>query len=262
MGRLADKLVNAAMTEPTRPPSTLEEQIKRALIPARLELQRIVRRELKKGEPGLKLVPLLVDPGRAALDIGANRGIWAHEMARFAKAVLAFEPNPKLFAVLQKAARKPVLCRPEALSDSEGEAELLIPGSEGRFSNQGASLNPAKVGDAAHMRVTVRTARLDDLDPPPVGFMKIDVEGHERAVLEGARGVIARDKPAMIIELEERHTGRDINDELDHVESFGYRTLVLVRGQMIDRSRFDPDRDHRALAGKPGYGNNFVFLPV
>ncbi len=244
------------------PPSTLEERLKRTIVPARLELKRIVRRELKKGEPGLKLVPLLVDPGRAALDIGANRGIWAHEMARFSRAVLAFEPNPKLFTVLQRAARKPVLCRREALSDAPGEAELLIPGRDGRFSNQGASLNPDKVGDADHMRVTVRTARLDDLDPPPVGFMKIDVEGHERAVLEGARGVIARDKPAMIIELEERHTGRDINDELDHVESFGYSTLALVRGQLIERSRFDPDKDHRALAGKPGYGNNFVFLPV
>lgn len=258
MGRRANTLVSAVVI----PPSTLEERIKRALVPARLELKRIVRRELSKGEPGLKLVPVLVDPNRAALDIGANRGIWAHEMARFTKAVLAFEPNPKLFAILQKAARKPVLCRPEALSDSEGEAELLIPGRDGRFSNQGASLNPDKISGAEHIRVTVRTARLDDLDPPPVGFMKIDVEGHERAVLEGARGVIARDKPAMIIELEERHTGRDIHDELDHVESFGYRTLALVRGQLIDRSRFDADRDHRALAGKPGYGNNFVFLPV
>ena len=247
---------------PAVPPSTLEERLKRTLVPPRLELKRIVARELKKGEPGLKLVPLLVDPKRAALDIGANRGIWAHEMARFTSAVLAFEPNPKLFTVLQRAAKKPVLCRPEALSDADGEAELLIPGQGVRFSNQGASLNPDKVGEAAHMRVTVKTAALDHLDPPPIGFMKIDVEGHERAVLDGARGVIARDRPTLIIEIEERHTGKDIDSELDHVESLGYRTLVLARGQLIDRARFDPERDHRALAGQPGYANNFVFLPV
>lgn len=250
------------MAQSLSPDLTLEERIKRTLVPARLELKRIVARELRKGEPGLKLVPVLVDPKRAALDIGANRGIWAHEMARIAPAVLAFEPNPKLFAFLNRAARKPVLCRADALSDQSGEAELLVPGEKGRYSNQGASLNPDKVGDSAHMRVTVKTATLDSLDPPPVGFMKIDVEGHERAVLEGARGVIARDRPAMIIEIEERHTGRDLGAELDFVESLGYRTLALVGARLTDRARFDVDRDHRALAGKPGYANNFVFLPV
>ena len=250
------------MAKQARPNLTLEERVKRTLVPARLELKRIVARELRSGEAGLKLLPLLVDPHRAALDIGANRGIWAHEMGRLTSAVLAFEPNPKLFTFLKRAARKPVLCRPEALSDHNGEAELLVPGVKGRYSNQGASLNPDKVGDAAHLRVTVTTATLDSLDPPPVGFMKVDVEGHERAVLEGARGVISRDRPAMIVEIEERHTGRDLDGELDFVESLGYHTLVIAGGRLIERTRFDVDRDHRALAGKPGYANNFVFLPV
>ena len=250
------------MTEPAGPTLTLEERLKRTLVPARLELKRIVARELRKGEPGLRLLPFLVDPARAALDIGANRGIWAHQMALHTRAVLAFEPNPKLFAFLARAARKPVLCRREALSDSDGQAELLIPGENGRFSNQGASLNPDKVGQAAHMTVKVTTATLDRLDPPPTGFMKIDVEGHERAVLVGARGVIARDKPAMIIEIEERHTGRDLNEELDFVEGLGYRTLVITADRLINRSRFDVERDHRGKAGKPGYANNFLFLPV
>ncbi|MGJ3232241.1 MAG: FkbM family methyltransferase [Oceanicaulis sp.] len=244
------------------PPSTLEERLKRAVVPARLELKRIVARERRKGEPGLRLLPFLLDPARAALDIGANRGIWAHEMEQVCKTVWAFEPNPKLFAVLKAAASKTVVCRAEALSNETGTAELLIPGEAGRFSNQGASLNPERVGGRNHMRVSVATARLDDLDPPTTGFMKIDVEGHERAVLEGARGLIARDKPAMIIEIEERHTGRALDGELDFVESLGYRTLAIRAGRLIDRARLDVDRDHRGAAGGPGYVNNFVFLPV
>ena len=256
MDGTADELVSGA------PPSTLEERLKRALVPARLELKRIVAREKRKGEAGLRLLPFLLDPRRAALDIGANRGIWAHEMAQVCELVWAFEPNPKLFAVLKAAAARPVVCRTEALSDADGEADLLIPGEAGRYSNQGASLNPDKVGARAHMSVSVLTARLDALDPPSTGFMKIDVEGHERAVLEGARGLIARDKPAMIVEIEERHTGRDLDGELDFVESLGYRTLALKEGRMIDRARLDVDADHRARAGKPGYVNNFVFLPV
>lgn len=244
------------------PPSTLEERIKRALVPARLELKRIVAREKRKGEAGLRLLPFLLDPARAALDVGANRGIWAHEMAAVCDTVWAFEPNPKLFAVLKAAAGEAVACRAEALSDTAGEAELLIPGEAGRYSNQGASLNPDKVGARSHMRVKVAAARLDDLDPPQTGFIKIDVEGHERAVLDGARGLIARDKPAMIIEIEERHTGRDLEGELDFVESLGYRTLAVKDGRLIDRARLDVDADHRAKAGKAGYVNNFVFLPV
>ncbi len=248
------------MTE-SGPNLTLEERVKRTLIPPRLELKRIVARELKKGEPGLKLLPFLVDPARAAMDIGANRGIWADEMSRLTETVLAFEPNPKLYAFLERAAAPSVQCRQMALSNEAGMAELLIPGEKGRYSNQGASLNPDKVGDAPHMRVTVETAALDDLDPPPTGFLKIDVEGHERAVIDGARGLITRDRPVMIIEIEERHTGRDLNEELDYVEALGYRTLALADGKLVARAYLDIDRDHRGKVGKPGYANNFVFFP-
>lgn len=250
------------MSTQGRPPSTLEERIKRALVPPRLELARITRRELKRGEPELRLLPHLLDPRRAAMDIGANRGIWAHLMARHCETVWAFEPNPKLFSLLERAADAKTACKAIALSDAEGQATLMVPGEAGRFSNQGASLNPARIGTRAHMSVTVRAAPLDSLDPPPTGFMKIDVEGHERAVVEGAKGLIERDRPVMVIEIEERHTGRDISDELDFVESLGYRTLVLKNGQLSTRGRFDPQADHRERAGKTGYINNFIFLPV
>jgi FkbM family methyltransferase len=250
------------VTRPQGPPLTLEERLKRALIPARLELRRIVARERRKGEYGLRLLPDLVDPRRLAIDIGANRGIWAHEMAKLCPSVWAFEPNPKLYDFLHRAAGPRVTCHAIALSDSEGEAELMVPGADGRYSNQGASLNPDKIAGAAHMRVAVRTASLDALDPPPVGFMKIDVEGHEQAVLEGARGVIARDRPVMIIEIEERHTGIDLDTALDFVESLGYTTQAIADRSVIGRASLDVDRDHRGRAGEAGYVNNFIFRPA
>ncbi|MGY6628558.1 MAG: FkbM family methyltransferase [Oceanicaulis sp.] len=231
-------------------------------MPPGLELRRIVARERRKGEHGLRLLPELVDPHRLAIDIGANRGIWAHEMAALCPCVWAFEPNPKLFDFLRRAAGPRVTCHGTALSDNEGEAELMVPGADGRYSNQGASLNPDKIAGAAHMRVTVRTAPLDGLDPPPVGFIKIDVEGHERAVLEGARGVIARDRPVMIIEIEERHTGIDLDTALDFVESLGYTTQAIAGRSVIGRAALDVDRDHRGRAGEAGYVNNFIFRPA
>jgi hypothetical protein len=40
---------------------------------------------------------------------------------------------------------------------------------------------------------------------PPVGFIKIDVEGHELSVIKGATALIRRDSPIILVELEDRH---------------------------------------------------------
>lgn len=244
------------------PPHTFEERVKRALTPPWMELARITQRELRHGEPGLRLLPFLVDPDRAAIDAGANRGIWTGLMVRHCRTVWAFEPNPKLYAFLQSALGEAADCRQVALSDRDGEAPLMVPGADGRYSNQHASLSAAKVAAAPHMDVPVRVARLDSLDPPPVGFMKVDVEGHERQVIEGARGVIERDRPAMIVEIEERHTGRDLGEDLDFYQSLGYAAFGMRKGHLVPRARLDIGRDHREAVDAPGYVNNFVFLPA
>ncbi|WP_421790768.1 FkbM family methyltransferase [Hyphobacterium sp.] len=242
-------------------PLTFAEQLKRFFVPAKYNLERITARELKCGEPEIHLLQVLVDRKRTAFDIGANRGIWAHVMSRYTETVWAFEPNPVMFDWLQRGVSGKIKCLSYALSDRDGPCELLIPGKGRKFSNQGASLSETKVGDCPHLRIHAERIRLDQLDPPPVGFMKIDVEGHEREVLAGAAATIARDRPVMIIELEERHTGRRIEDELDHVETFGYDTFVLKDGTLHPRSAFDADVDHRQKAGQSGYLNNFVFRP-
>lgn len=245
-----------------KPPSSLEERIKRALVPPRMELARIVRRELTKGEKELTLLPALVDPARLALDIGANRGIWTHLMVRQGARVIAFEPNPKMFAILKAAMPRGTNAFDLALSDREGEAELKIPRYARGYSNQHASLEASRVGGNLFGAVTVKTARLDDLDPDPVGFIKIDVEGHELAVLRGARETIARDRPNMIIEMEQRHTGRDIGDDLDAVEAMGYETFFIGRQGLQRRTAFDPVRHHQPDTHPSDYVFNFVFLPI
>lgn len=241
------------------PPATLEERLKRLLAPPRLELARITARELRRGEPELRLAPFLVDPDRLALDIGANRGIWTAVAARRARRVIAFEPNPKLYRVLAAALPANAEARRIALSDRDGEAALEVPRSARGFSNQHASLNPARNAGREVRAVTVETRRLDGLDLPPVGFMKIDVEGHEAAVVAGARALIARDRPRLVVEIEDAHAGRPAREIVGEIEALGYHALVLRAGALT------PAAAHFAAdppgPGEPGYINNFVFLP-
>lgn len=245
------------------PPVSLSERLKALLVPAPLDLRRIVARELRKGELELRLVPMLCDPTRTALDVGANRGIWTAVMARHARAVIAFEPNPKMFVRLQAGAGSIADCRQIAASDSDGTARFVVPRNARGYSNQGGSLALSRVEGQEFGEVEVRAARLDSLDLPPVGFMKVDVEGHEVAALKGARGLIARDRPTLIVEIESRHTGRPVADMVAEIAVLGgYRVMFIGPEGLRDFSAFDQDRLQPSIG--PGrervYINNFVFL--
>lgn len=242
------------------PPSTLGEKLKYALVPPALYIRYRVRKELRRGEPELALVPWLADPRRASLDVGANKGVWTHVLGQHSAQVFAFEPNPKAFRVLERCKPANAQAMRIAASDREGQAEFRIPIGRKGYSNQGGSLNAAKVGDA-YGSLTIETKRLDSLNLPPVGFIKIDVEGHEAEVLEGARTLIARDRPVLVIEMEEKHTGQPIESMLDAVEALGYTTLALRRGVLTARAGLDLEVSHRNPKYREDYIFNFIFLP-
>ncbi|HLB31518.1 MAG TPA: FkbM family methyltransferase [Gammaproteobacteria bacterium] len=249
------------MNTPWSPPYTFEERIKYALIPAGLYIRHRVRKELRRGEPELHLLPFLADRRRVSLDIGANKGVYAWMLARCSREVHAFEPNPKLFRILQRISGPNLHVSPIALSNRSGHAMLRIPGNEQRgYSNQGSSLSAIKVA-GEHGEIEVETSRLDDLNLGDIGFIKIDVEGFEQAVIEGAVETLRRCRPNLLIEMEERHTHRPIEESLDYVQRLGYRGLFLRDGELVSLSRFDPARMHRECVDKPGYVFNFIFLP-
>ena len=95
----------------------------------------------------------------------------------------------------------------------------------------------------------------------PISFIKIDAEGFEQAVLDGARETIARDRPSLLIEMEAAHTGEPIEDAISRVEALGYRGLFLRRGVLRPIEAFDGDRNHRSAATRQDYVFNFIFLP-
>ncbi len=252
------------------PPKTLEERLKEAVIPASLYIRMRATREWRRGEPELKLLPLLVDDGKNAADVGANKGVWSWFLARMVPIVHAFEPNPKAFSILQRGAASNVVCHSAALSNVSGRGLLNVPKRAGGYSNQGATLRVLPDG-GGHGSLDVETRRLDDLELQNIGFMKVDVEGHELCVLEGARETLARCRPVLIVEIEEVHTGRPVSDQVEEVEAHGYTCMVLHRGRLRSFGAFNTDlrQSPKSQVKSGGGGNgigeyvfNFIFLPA
>jgi len=249
------------MTATWTPPESLEETAKRLFVPPPLYARYKYRKELRKGEREIRLVPFLADAKRLALDVGANKGVWTYALLAAGCAVHAFEPNPKMFAVLRRWAKGKAQLHPIALSDASGQAVLMIPKRASGYSNQGASLSADTLGDEAFGSVTVETRRIDDLGLTDIGFIKIDVEGFELQVLKGAAETLARDRPNLVVEMEEKHTKRKLAGMVAEVCGYGYRCLVLRGGVLTDFAELDLAVSHDPK--RPAdYVFNFIFLPI
>ena len=198
----------------------------------RQSLHRAVYLNLFSLELRRAVLPLL-RPGDLLVDVGANFGFWALAAARRGCRVIAVEPVPDTRARLAaNAARNGLAERvetvAEALSDSDDTLTIAVPGGE---SGQ-ATAHPGDGVDIASFSVPART--LDDLlGDRPVRFLKIDVEGHEPAVLRGARRVLASGQiEYVLIELASpvmTRTGGSAAALIDVLEGHGYGFVRFVR---------------------------------
>ncbi len=204
--------------------------------------------------------------GGVAIDVGGNRGDYSLFLAQLASKVYCFEPNPSLSVELKRLLTGlPVEVQNIGLGDEEGEFDLNIPYVDGLELHGWAGLNRNFIGQTWKGRevtevrtVTVPVKRLDDLGITGVSFIKIDVEGHEFAVLKGAEELIRRDGPNLLIEIEERHHSEPIQQIFDWLDDQGYAGSFLDGGVMRDISEFD-SRIHQKDPDTSSYRNNFLF---
>lgn len=150
-------------------------------------------------------------PG-VVLDIGANTGFYsllttaAHPQVE----VIAFEPDPRVVARLTRNVaandRQDVIeIKPLALSNAAGEAALYIPlQAHGLVETSSSLQHDFKTSHSGVERVAISTLDAEVPDTVDVELIKIDVEGHELEVLEGALQTLARCRPLIMIELLDR----------------------------------------------------------
>ena len=236
-----------------------------ALAP-RIMARREFRRERVSGEPELLLVPALCDKQHDFLDVGANSGLYSLYARNFARRVMAFEPHPHMARRLRRLLGRDVVFE-IGLSDHSGTAELSVPMQSGREVATRSSLEEGANPGFALRQVEVVLSRLDDLVTSNVGAMKIDVEGHELRVLDGARATLERDRPTIIIESEDRHQAGSVIALRKRLEPLGYRGHFIHRGELRDIEDFSVRQFQSPEAAlefggrrSVDYINNFVFI--
>jgi FkbM family methyltransferase len=183
------------------------------------------------------------------LDVGAHDGLLTLPLSRLPGAqVLAFEPLPAAFARLRAAALAEygalpphLQLRPEAVGAAPGRLTLSVPVLGGVVQEQWASLAKDyaafdSVGTEQH---EVEVITVDSLGLSDLTHLKVDVEGHEQEVLEGARDTLGRCRPVISLELEERHRAGATRDVPALLAALGYETRFWLEGAMRPLAAFD-----------------------
>ncbi len=192
----------------------------------------------------------LVDEEDLCLDIGANFGLMTGVMALAAGKrgkIIAFEPHPEIASSLQEHIERwretprlgTIQVINKAVSERAGTAQLEIPG-EFHCNRGTARIHQAGETGETMKLIKVDTICLDNLlDDPQVriGMLKIDIEGHEKAALAGAAGLLKRGAIRDIIYEEQAEYPSPVSK---YLEQFGY-TIYLIRKGLLKPILMPPE---------------------
>jgi FkbM family methyltransferase len=231
----------------------------------------------RKGDLDIRVIQAMVKAGDTVLDIGANWGLYTWRLADLvgpSGRVYAFEPDPLSGRSLQRiaACRAHVTVQAVALSNRTGDGGLRVPHYRGQRLSALASMEDRRNRDSVEYEVvSVPTARLDSLLPTTsrVTFVKCDVEGHELAVLEGAEQMLKHFLPAILVEIEQRHTQHgSVADTFDYLKDLGYAGYALFSSGVQPLEDFDLQRDQLKFVAEDfvpydmpaAYVHDFLFV--
>ncbi len=202
------------------------------------------------------LLDLLLPEAGTFLDIGSNWGYFtlyaASNHSRLT--VHAFEPMPATYqdltgCVTQARLSDLVTCHNLALSNADGEAFLQIP--------DGLHSGIAEVSKSGGT-TRIATRRLDSLGLPGPDFVKMDVEGHEIEVLNGAKEALKASRPFIIFESkpDSLHPEKTL-EVLFFLAALGYQFYVPAVQRQLDGQDY-----YMQSAGFPiGQADMLVLVP-
>ena len=241
----------------------IEFFLKKNFLPQSYLFKKRIKRSIKNNdEKELQLLKEIIMPGTDTIDVGVYRGVYSYEMAKYSKKVHAFEPNPIIFKDIKTNLSKiikNISFYNFALSDNENNSILKIPIRNKDFDRSNYEeyfqMGKATIHDENKMEdietFEVKSKKLDSFSfSNKISFIKIDVEGHELAVIKGAENTIRKNKPILLVEIEERHSQKKVSDTLNYINSLGYISY-FYKNELLKTSSLDDLNLY----------NNFIFKP-
>ena len=147
------------------------------------------------------------------------------------------------------------------LSNKNGQVDLKLPtrsksifkdNIEELFKLGAGSIHPGK-SFSSFKSIPVKIKKLDDINlENNIKFIKIDVEGHEIEVIQGGEKTIKDNKPVLLIEIEKRHSQRNVEESISIIKKYGYSCYFAKDNELISSDKLE----NKEIV------NNYFFLPI
>ncbi|MDO8693476.1 MAG: FkbM family methyltransferase [Sheuella sp.] len=161
-----------------------------------------------KGEFEPEMVVLfksLIRSNDVVLDVGANIGCTSILFGNLAEKVYCFEPSPTTFGYLEKNVKNARLDRVTPVNVGLGKESGMFELTFSQSDRSGGFVSNLTSASQGHQVEQIKIIKGDDFmnesKVPKIDFIKIDVEGFEKSVIEGLSATIARDQPIVVLEL-------------------------------------------------------------
>ncbi|MDZ4817807.1 MAG: FkbM family methyltransferase [Planctomycetota bacterium] len=161
-----------------------------------------------------------------AVDIGAHVGMWSKFLVQRFSRVIAFEPMPQMRACLER----------NVVSNRLHVVPLALGNEHGAVSFNYDEAHTGATHVDAMQEGLIPLGKLDDFKLKNVGYIKIDTEGFELNVLEGAKQTLIANMPVIIVEDKfhgVKHYGQKPYASIEFLESIGASVLERVVDDFI-----------------------------
>ena len=242
----------------------IEFFIKKYFFPESFLFKRRLERSIKnKDENEIELLERFIEPGTDSIDVGVYRGVYSYEMSKYSKNVHSFEPNPIIFEYINKNLKKiinNIFLYNYALSNKNEVIDLKVPIRNEKYNRENFEefyeLGRATIHQEntfkRYEKFQITSKKIDEFNfKNNISFIKIDVEGHELEVIKGGEEIISKNKPILLVEIEERHSQSKVSDTINYINKLGYishyydNKILKKTSELNNLSLF----------------NNYIFLP-
>lgn len=186
----------------------------------------VIKNKLKNKYSSTKVE---VDKGDIVIDVGANIGEFSCMASELASQVFSFEPDPKVYEVLEANCSyyQNIIPQNIALSDSEGKSPFYI----SDLNADSSLIEPKRYEDVFYIQCITLKKFIIDRKLSSIDFLKVEAEGAELEVIKGLQDYISRVKKIAVDGGPENQGKTTYNEVKEFLEKSGFH--VQVRGKEV-----------------------------